>query len=99
MTDQRMSTADATRLFKELHGPASDELLARVRLLNKRKSAIKKVLAAGPMTVPEVAAALDIDPADALWSLTAMRKYGLAAEDSVEGDYVRFALPITEVKR
>jgi predicted transcriptional regulator len=90
---------DALAIFKERQGPASPELLARVKELNKRKAAIKKALVAGPMTVPEIAQAIDARPADVLWSLTAMRKYGLAAEHSVDGDYVRYALPEKEVKR
>ena len=34
-----------------------------------------------------------------LWTLTAMRKYGQAVEDGVDGDYPRHALPEKEVKR
>jgi hypothetical protein len=34
-----------------------------------------------------------------LWTLTAMRKYGQAVEDGVDGDYPRYALPEKEVKR
>jgi hypothetical protein len=98
MTSQHGS-AEALAAFKERHGPASDELLAWVKDSTKRKAAIRKALAAGPLTVPEVAEAVDISPADALWLLTAMRKYGLVAEHSVEGDYVRYALPEKDVKR
>ncbi len=92
-------SAEALALLKERHGPASEELLAWVKESARRKSAIRKALAAGPLTVPQVAEAVAISPADALWLLTAMRKYGLVAEHSVEGDYVRYALPEKEVKR
>jgi hypothetical protein len=87
------------QILKDRHGPASEALVSRVREINARKTAIKRALAAGPLTVPEVAAAAAIDPADALWSLTAMRKYGLVVEDSVDGSYVRFALPPREGTR
>ncbi len=92
-------SASALDIFKERQGPASDQLLARVKGLNKRKSAIKKALKNGPMTVPELAEATELDPAEVLWSLTAMRKYGFAVEDGVDGDYPRYALPEKEVKR
>ena len=98
MTSQHGS-AEALALFKERHGAASDELLAWVADPAKRKAAIKKALAAGPLTVPEIAAAVDIGPAEALWLVTAMRKYGLAVEGSVDGDYPRYALPEKEVQR
>ncbi len=107
-TGARVSVAGArpaeggqTRLeiFKERQGGASDELLGRVKDLNKRRSAIKKALKDGPLTVPQLAAATELDPADVLWSVTAMRKYGLAVEDGVDGDYPTYALPEKEVKR
>jgi hypothetical protein len=92
-------SAEALALFKERHGAASDALLAWVKDSARRKSAIRKALAAGPLTVPDVASAVGISPAEALWLLTAMRKYGLITEHSVEGDYVRYALPEKEVQR
>jgi hypothetical protein len=92
-------SATPLEIFKSRQGPASEELLARVKTISKRKAAIKKALADGPRTVPELAQATELDPADVLWSLTAMRKYGLAVEDGVEGDYPRYALPEKELKR
>jgi hypothetical protein len=98
VTSQRGSS-EALARFKERHGPASEELLAWVKESAKRKAAIKKALADGPRTVPELAAATGIGTADVLWLVTAMRKYGLLAEHSVAGDYVRFCLPEKEVRR
>ena len=97
MTEPRTPTA--LQVFKERQGPASDELLGSVKTLNKRKAAIKKVLKEGPRTVPQVAEATGFEPADVLWTLTAMRKYGSAVEDGVDGDYPLYALPEKEVKR
>jgi hypothetical protein len=98
-----MSTTDAPatplEVFKQRHGPASPELLQHVKTINQRRAAIRKALLAGPMTVPQLAEATGSDPADVLWSLTAMRKYGQALEDGVDGDYPRYALPEREVKR
>ena len=95
----KAKTATALDVFKELQGPASPELLDHVKKGNKRKTAIKKALKDGPLTVPQIAEATEFEAADVLWSLTAMRKYGLAVEDGVDGDYPKYGLPEKEVKR
>jgi hypothetical protein len=86
--------ADRTALqqLKERRGPLPRELLDRVRAQAAAKSAIRKALAAGPLTPPEVAEAAGIEPHEAIWLLTAMRKYGLVVEAGQDGDYPRFAL-------
>jgi hypothetical protein len=97
-----MSAARAPKaldIFKERQGPASAELLDYVKATNKRKAAVKKALKDGPRTVPEVAEATGFEPKDVLWTLTAMRKYGQAVEEGVDGDYPRYTLPEKEVKR
>ena len=92
-------SATPLEIFKQRQGPASEELLGRVKDQSKRKAAIRKALKDGPMTVPALAEATGFAAADVLWSVTAMRKYGLAIEEGVEGDYPRYALPEKEVKR
>ena len=91
--------ATPLEIFKQRQGPASDELLGYVKATNKRKAAVKKALKEGPLTVPQVAETTGLEPRDVLWTLTAMRKYGQAVEDGVDGDYPRYALPEKEVKR
>jgi hypothetical protein len=78
--------------FKDRHGQASAELLERVREQNHRKAAVKRALAAGPMTPPQLASIVEISPREALWMLIALRKYGVVVEDGQDGDYVRYAL-------
>ena len=97
MNEQKAPTALET--LKARHGPASEELLDYVKATSKRKAAVKKALKDGPLTVPAVAEATGFAPKDVLWTLTAMRKYGQAVEDGVDGDYPRYALPEKEVKR
>jgi hypothetical protein len=98
MTSEHGSS-EALALFKERHGPASEELLAWVKESARRKSVIRKALSGGPLTIPELTEATGIGTTDALWLVTAMRKYGLLVEHSVDGDYVRYALPEKEVQR
>jgi hypothetical protein len=56
------------------------------------KAAIRRALADGPMTPPQVAALADVSPREALWMLIALRKYGAVVEDGQDGDYPRYAL-------
>jgi predicted transcriptional regulator len=78
--------------LKERRGPVSDRLLESVRQNNAAKSAIKRALAGGPLTVPEIAEAAELPTRTILWTITAMRKYGSVLEDSTDGSYVRYAL-------
>jgi hypothetical protein len=85
--------------LKERRGPLPKELLDRVRAQNQAKAAIRRALAGGPLTPPEVAAAAGITPRDALWLLTAMRKYGQVVEAGQDGDYPRYGLaPVDPVR-
>ena len=93
MTDHAAERTKGTiGRYKERHGQAPADLLERVRKANHTKAAIRRALADGPMTPPQVAAVAEISPREALWVLIAMRKYGVVAEDGQEGDYVRYGL-------
>lgn len=88
-TDKKPGTVMA---FKERHGQAPAELVERVREQNHVKAAVRRALADGPRTPPEVAEAVQVSPREAFWTLVALRKYGVVVEDGQEGDYVRYAL-------
>jgi predicted transcriptional regulator len=78
--------------LKERRGPVSPALLESVRLNNAAKASIKKALADGPHTVPEIAESAGLPTKTILWTVTAMRKYGSVVEDSTDGSYVRYTL-------
>lgn len=82
--------------LKERRGPVSEQLLESVRHNNAAKTAIKRALAGGPLTVPEIAEAAGLSTQKILWTITAMRKYGTVLEDSTDGSYVRYALAAKE---
>jgi hypothetical protein len=63
-----------------------------VRDQNHTKAAVRRALGDGSLTPPQVAEATGISPREALWVLTAMRKYGVVVEDGQDGDYVRYGL-------
>ncbi len=57
------------------------------------RKAIRGVLEREPSTVPQDCRGAESCPADeVLWHVTAMRKYGQAAEAGEDGDYVLYAL-------
>jgi predicted transcriptional regulator len=78
--------------LKERRGPVSEKLLESIRQNNAARAAIKKALAQGPRTVPEIAETTGLPSQTVLWTVTAMRKYGSVLEDSVDGSYPRYAL-------
>lgn len=82
--------------LKERRGPVPPELLESVRQNNAVKTAIKRALAGGPRTVPEIAETAGLPARTILWTITAMRKYGSVVEDSTEGSYVRYALAVRD---
>ena len=84
--------------LKERRGGTPQALLDAVREHNAARSAIKKALADGPRTVPDIALASNLSPRLVLWTVTAMRKYGQVIEDSTEGSYVRYALATKEAR-
>ena len=84
--------------LKELRGGTPKALLDSVREHNAARAAIRRALAAGPLTVPEVAAAAGLSTRDTLWILTAMRKYGSVSEDTQAGSYMRYALTTKEAR-
>jgi hypothetical protein len=62
----------------------------QARVANRK--AIRGVLERGASTVPRIAAELSFPADEVLWHVTAMRKYGQAAEAGEDGDYVLYAL-------
>lgn len=80
------------QVLKDRRGPLPKELLDRVRTQNAAKTAIRRALRDGPLTVPEIAEAAGLGTKEVLWYVTAMRKYGQLVEDSQDGDYMRYAL-------
>jgi hypothetical protein len=87
--------AEIKKLLKRLRAERVDHLKA-VRRDQKKISvprrALKKALAEGPQTVPQLAKAIDQTTDEVLWHIAAMRYYGLVAEDEQDGDYFKYRL-------
>lgn len=72
------------------------ETVERTQALLKDQKDIRrqlsKVLQDGPKTIPEIAAAIDLPTHEVLWHVTAMKKYDLAAEAGMSGEYFLYQL-------
>lgn len=68
------------------------EVKERIREQGRAMKLIRRHLEQGPDTVPGIALATGLNPAQALWYVTAMRKYGLAIEGDKQGGYFLYAL-------
>ncbi len=54
---------------------------------------ILDAVAAGPLTVPEIAAALGKPSDEVLFWVMGMRRYGKLVETGQDGDYFRYGVP------
>jgi predicted transcriptional regulator len=82
-------------LLKHLRETYPEGVKRAQALLKEQKhiqDEIVKVLQEKACTVPDVAAALNIPPQQALWYLAAMRKYNLVVENGMSGDYPLYQL-------
>ena len=97
MTDDRMAKNEERKAFLKRLRKERSKQVNRARELQKEKKAgrrkVKSVLGGGPVTVPAVAQAAGIETDTALWHITAMKKYGLAVEDGMDGDWPLYRLP------
>ncbi len=60
------------------------------------RKAVAAQFTAGAATVPAVAGATGISPAEVLWHVAGMRKYGLLEEVGMDGDYPTYRLVATK---
>ena len=83
-TADGMTVRTATRGNRDVREIIRDEQFMRARIL--------KVLAAGPQTVPQIAAALDKPTHEVVFWVMGLRKYGWVAEiKDVDGEgYFRY---------
>lgn len=86
----------AMKQFRERRGGANRTQQQENRDNRKASAAIRECLAGGPATVPELARATSLPAARVLWHIAALRKYGKVREESVDGDYIRYALVAAE---
>jgi len=78
--------------LRDERGVAVDKAVERNKLRQAVRKQVRVALAAGPSTVPALAAATGLPTKDVLWHVAAMRKYGDLAEVGMDGDYCTYSL-------
>jgi hypothetical protein len=79
-------------ILRERRGGMSKELKEYFNAQQRVKKAIRAALAAGPKTVPQIAGESGTRPADILWHLMAMRRYGEIVDGPEQDGYVLYRL-------
>lgn len=86
------NTKEDLKQLREQRKDSIERARKMIKAQNKRISAIKSQLKDEPRTVPEIAAALGMETADVLITVSALRKYGQVLEDAKDGDYFRYRM-------
>lgn len=95
MTDAREENRIQKEAMKKLRQARKGKIKAAKAKVQEQRQIIKAIseqLKNRPMTVPEIAAATGIEPANVLWFLAALKKYGEIIEGKKEGSYLQFKL-------
>ena len=79
-------------ILRERQGGISKELKESFNAQQRARKAIKAVLQQGPKIVPQIAKEAGLEPADVLWHLMAMRRYGELREGPEQDGYVLYGL-------
>ena len=82
-------------LLKQLR-EEHQETVQRTQALLKEQQATRKeirnAMKSGAMTIPEISSATEIPSDIVLWFVTAMKKYGVAKEVGMSGEYYQYEL-------
>ena len=86
----------ALAALRKRMGGISEEKRTRLKEQTTIRKAIREALSKGPVTVPELAAAVQYPAEQVFWHLMGMRKYGLVRETGDADPYVRYGLVESE---
>jgi predicted transcriptional regulator len=82
--------ADRIKALRERRGPVPQHLTERVKEQNRAQKAILAAITEEARTVPEIAAATEIDTQTVFWHIAALRKYNQVQEEKKRGDYTTY---------
>jgi len=95
MKDKKEQARRRSQLLKQIR-EEHKETVERTQALLKDQKVIRRrivqTLQDGPKTIPEIAAVIQIPTHQVLWHVTAMKKYDLAAEAGMSGEYFLYQL-------
>lgn len=89
--DAKKERAQVLKELRERHQSTVDRTQALLKEQGKIEREILKLIKEKSLTVPTIASKLDLPTHRVLWFVTALRKYDLAHEDGMDGEYVLYA--------
>jgi predicted transcriptional regulator len=89
MTTQQatQSRGEMLKRLREQHAATVERTQALLKEQKRVQQEICKVLRDKPMTVPEVATAINMPAHEVLWYMASFKKYGLIVEKGMCADY------------
>jgi predicted transcriptional regulator len=92
MTAQAKTPIEVLKGLRESHAASFSKTQEMLKSQKQTQQAITKSLKEQPRTVPAIASLAGLPSKDVLWWLAAMKKYGLVAEEGMDGDYPIYKL-------
>ena len=89
--EAKKKRAQVLKELREKHQSTVDRTQALLKEQGKIERDILKLIKEESLTVPVIASKLDLPTHRVLWFLTALKKYDLAQEDGMDGEYVLYA--------
>jgi biotin operon repressor len=90
---QTNNQKEALKLLREERKAFIERARKMIMEQSKRISAIRSLIEKEAKTIPELASALSMSPADVLVTVSALRKYGEVVEGVKDGCYFTYQLP------
>lgn len=81
------------KALREERGDAVAATQSRLKAQQRLRKQLKAALKDGPLTIPELASAIELPTQEVLWHVTAMKKYDLLVEAGFDGEYFQYGLP------
>jgi len=92
MEGAKAERKEALKRLREARKPSIERAVRAMKTHRKAIDAVKRQLAEGGKTVPELAEAAELSSADAMWYVATLKKYGVVAEGEKDGSYFRYEL-------
>lgn len=89
--DRKQQTAQLKQV-REAHPETVESTQSHLKEQQAIRKTLRQALKDGPLTVPELAAAVEMPSDVVLWHVTAMKKYGLVVEAGFDGEYYQYDL-------
>jgi predicted transcriptional regulator len=89
--DAKKKRAQVLKELRTKHQSTVDRTQALLKDQGKIERAILKLIKKESLTVPAIASQLNLPTHQVLWFVTALKKYDLAKEDGMDGEYVLYA--------